>query len=726
LIGKCAVWACAQRKSNHVDFRRRSRFGAAMSPAETFAAAMRHHQAGQLAEAERLYGVVLAAEPAHLQALALSGALAHMAGRNGKAVDLFGRALAIGEDPNLHYNIGLAKWALGERVAAVAHWQRAIALHPNFAQAHMNLGNALREEGRIEDALPHLRQALHLQPSPFAHNNLGLALAGRGDPQAATHFRRAIDMDPAYPEPYLNLALELANQGEIEPALGFVRRSLQIKETPANKALFVRVASVLDVFTEDARLRALVTRAATESWERANDLASLATTLIKYDPRIDDPLLRWLLLSGPVCDLTLEAFLTASRAMLLESAERAPEAWRDEQLTFACALARQCYINEYVYAASDDELVRASRLRDMVITAGAAGKPAQIGAVAAYFPLHALPVADALLAHAWPEPVAALIDQQIREPRAEAACRTTIPRLTPIEDEVSRQVQQQYEQNPYPRWIAPEQRTKYESIDALMQRERPHAPYRALGSRALDVLIAGCGTGRHSIGVAQQFDGAKLLAIDLSAASLGYAKAHTEALGLTNIEYAQADILALGALGRTFDMIQSVGVLHHLGDPWAGWRVLTSLLRAGGVMFVGLYSERARRDVVAAREFIAARGYGSTADEIRRARQDLMAQEDEALRNAALFNDFFTLSECRDLLFHVQEHRLTLPQIKDLLAANGLTFLGFELDFRTTQKYAARFPADKAMTDLDCWHEFEQDAPYAFANMYRFWVQKPG
>jgi hypothetical protein len=52
--------------------------------------------------------------------------------------------------------------------------------------------------------------------------------------------------------------------------------------------------------------------------------------------------------------------------------------------------------------------------------------------------------------------------------------------------------------------------------------------------------------------------------------------------------------------------------------------------------------------------------------------------------------------------------------------------LGFELDFRTTQKYAARFPADKAMTDLDCWHEFEQDAPYAFANMYRFWVQKPG
>jgi len=712
-----------------VDFRDRSRFGATMSTADTFAAAMRHHQAGQLTEAERLYGEVLAAEPGHVQALVMCGALAHMAGRNGKAVDLFGRALAIGEDPNLHYNIGLAKWALGQRAEAAAHWKRAIALHPNFAQAHMNLGNALREDGRIEEALPHLRQALQLQPSPFAHNNLGLALAGRGDPQAATHFRRAIEMDPGYVEPYLNLALELSAQGEVAQALGFVRRSLQIKETPAGRALFVRIACLLDVFVEDAGLRGLVTRAVAEGWERASDLAPLATTLVKQNPRGDDPLLRWLLESGPICDLTLEAFLTASRATLLETAAKGAEAIRDDQLSFACALARQCFINEYVYAASGDELARARSLRDSVIATAGIGKaaqPMQIAAVAAYFPLHTLTVADALLTRPWPEPVAVVIDQQIREPRAEADCRAAVPRLTPIEDEVSRLVQQQYEQNPYPRWIAPERRLKYESVDAFMQHERPHAPYRPLGTRELDILVAGCGTGRHSIGVAQQFEQARVLAIDLSSASLGYAKARTGALGVTRIEYGQADILALGSLGRTFDMIQSVGVLHHLGDPWAGWHVLTSLLRPGGVMFVGLYSERARRDIIAARAFIAARGYQSTADDIRTARKDLMAEGDETLRNVALFNDFFTLSECRDLLFHVQEHRMTLPQIKDFLAANGLTFLGFELDFRTTQKYAARFPADKAMTDLDCWHQFEQDWPYAFANMYRFWIQKPG
>ena len=44
------------------------------------------------------------------------------------------------------------------------------------------------------------------------------------------------------------------------------------------------------------------------------------------------------------------------------------------------------------------------------------------------------------------------------------------------------------------------------------------------------------------------------------------------------------------------------------------------------------------------------------------------------------FNDFYSTSECRDLLFHVQEHRMTLPQIKAFLVAQELQFLGFEID----------------------------------------------
>jgi predicted Zn-dependent protease len=82
-----------------------------MNPAEALAAAMRHHQAGQIAQAEKLYAQVLAAEPTNLHALALSGALALTAFRNDDAIALFSRALAVNEQPDLHYNVGLAYWA---------------------------------------------------------------------------------------------------------------------------------------------------------------------------------------------------------------------------------------------------------------------------------------------------------------------------------------------------------------------------------------------------------------------------------------------------------------------------------------------------------------------------------------------------------------------------------------------------------------------------------------
>jgi hypothetical protein len=86
--------------------------------------------------------------------------------------------------------------------------------------------------------------------------------------------------------------------------------------------------------------------------------------------------------------------------------------------------------------------------------------------------------------------------------------------------------------------------------------------------------------------------------------------------------------------------------------------------------------------------------------------------------------DFYTVSGCRDLLFHVQEHRMTLPQIKAFIAANGLAFQGFDLDAATLQAYRTRYPADRVGTDLDCWHAFEEVYPNTFVRMYQFRVRK--
>jgi SAM-dependent methyltransferase len=251
------------------------------------------------------------------------------------------------------------------------------------------------------------------------------------------------------------------------------------------------------------------------------------------------------------------------------------------------------------------------------------------------------------------------------------------------------------------------------------------APLRNVAKGAIDILIAGCGTGQQALEAAERFPDARMLAIDLSLTSLSYARRKSDAHGKTGIDYAQADVLQLGSLGRTFDVIEASGVLHHLGEPLRGWSVLVSLLRPYGCMRLGLYSQIARHYITAARAEIAARGYRPVAEDIRRCRQELMGFDGGQLfANIATSVDFYTLSGCRDLLFHAQEHQHTLPEIAGFLAEHELEFLGFELDSAVLQEHARRHPEDRGARDLQAWDAFEREFPHIFSGMYQFWVQK--
>ena len=103
----------------------------------------------------------------------------------------------------------------------------------------------------------------------------------------------------------------------------------------------------------------------------------------------------------------------------------------------------------------------------------------------------------------------------------------------------------------------------------------------------------------------------------------------------------------------------------------------------------------------------------------------MAAADGSVLKSLTEADDFYAMSECRDLLFHVQEHRITLPEIKRFLAENDVQFAGFNLDAPILQRFAARFPERAALLDLDCWHRFETEAPGTFAGMYQFWLRKP-
>jgi SAM-dependent methyltransferase len=322
-----------------------------------------------------------------------------------------------------------------------------------------------------------------------------------------------------------------------------------------------------------------------------------------------------------------------------------------------------------------------------------------------------------LLNRKWPESLRGLVCQQVAEPFEEFEDRKSIPALTTVDDPVSLEVMHQYAENPYPRWTV--------NPLAVLAGEREMGVAGNDNQYAgADILIAGCGSGQHAFQAAQQFPDARVLAVDISLPSLAYARRKTREHGLRNIEYAQADILKLDSIGRSFDRIEAVGVLHHLADPEAGWRRLLSLLRPGGEMRIGLYSETARRTVIDLRAFIAERGFRPTPADIRKCRQEILRSHDERRwRTVIEVGDFYSTSGCRDLLFNVVEHRFTIPRIRSFLSEQRLSFLGFEPEPWVLEKFEREFPGAVA-GDLDRWHAFETANPQTFRRMYVFTVRK--
>jgi SAM-dependent methyltransferase len=542
---------------------------------------------------------------------------------------------------------------------------------------------------------------------------LALESAGKLD-DAARSYKRVVGLNPDHTEAHNNLARVFHAQGKAKDASVFYAHALALMPQLFQQYSGIRgtLTSLLPQLDEALRrqMAAWPKRLGESELFGEAGLAAIA----------DNPLLLVLLQSTPIRDVAFERLLTALRASLA-SAATAGKPVADPILGFACALARQCFINEYVFATTPDEDVQLEDLRRA--RSGASPSAMQIAALAMYAPLHTLPSASVLLERKWNPLIDAVLTQQLREPAQERQLRDLIPRLTQIEDEVSQRVRQQYEENPYPRWVHIAGQVAPMPIDQYLRDQFPTAAFTPLGkTSAVDMLIAGCGTGQVAIGSVQKHEGAQALAIDLSLTSLCYARRKTPAELASRIDYAQADILKLGSIDRSFDVIDACGVLHHMADPLAGWRILLSLLRPGGLMHLAFYSDVGRGDVAAARMFIAERKFGATPHDIRRCRQELLATP---LASVTRFTDFFTTSECRDLLFHVHEARVTIPVIKDFIRENGLKFIAFEFDLPVLMRQRAQFAAAGwSLADLDRWQEVETKYPDTFSGMYQFWVQK--
>jgi Flp pilus assembly protein TadD len=115
-----------------------------------------------------------------------------------------------------HFNLGIVLTGRGQVDEAIAHYQKALEIKPDYTEAHYNLGVVLAGRGRVDEAIAHYRKALEIKPDyAEACNNLGIILADRGEVDAAiAHFQKALEIKPDYAKAHNNLGVALRKRGQ--------------------------------------------------------------------------------------------------------------------------------------------------------------------------------------------------------------------------------------------------------------------------------------------------------------------------------------------------------------------------------------------------------------------------------------------------------------------------------------------------------------------------------
>jgi predicted O-linked N-acetylglucosamine transferase (SPINDLY family) len=213
--------------------------------AQLLNAALAHHQAGRLADAKALYSRILSRQPKHADALHFMGLLACQIGQSEAGIALMQESIAAYPSPIYYNNLGNALRDAHRLDDAVVVYRRAVELKPDYAEAHNNLGNALRETGDAAAALTSCARAIELRAGyAEAYNNLANALKDLGHLDGALiAYGKAIDANPAFAEAHLNLGVALQAKGHADAALECLRES--VKLAPQLAAAHEKLASAL-------------------------------------------------------------------------------------------------------------------------------------------------------------------------------------------------------------------------------------------------------------------------------------------------------------------------------------------------------------------------------------------------------------------------------------------------------------------------------------------------
>jgi SAM-dependent methyltransferase len=402
----------------------------------------------------------------------------------------------------------------------------------------------------------------------------------------------------------------------------------------------------------------------------------------------------------------------------------------DQSIPIIKAIASQCFTNEYIWDISDEDKKNISLVEDKtkktIINNGKI--PNSLILILSSF--KSLNKYIDLISHVEKnigkyEGISHVLQRQILDFNEESKLRKTIIQLTNIKDTTSKKVKNQYEENPYPRWLSVPKnlkKMKYgEYINNSLFKKIPKKEIESIS----DILIAGCGTGRHPAMIAAVDRDIQITAIDISKSSLSYGKRMAKKLDLQNIRWAQADILELDNIKNQYDLIESVGVIHHMKDPKKGFESLDRRLKKNGLLKLGLYARYFRKARLGPiKNYIAVNKLPPTIESIRKVRKYIFNNlKNPDFSPLATIPDYYNSSGFRDLLMHVQEWDYTTHEIQKMIK-DKYDFIGFTFFDHKIEDYKKKFPDDKFLNNLSNWDIFEKENPDFFSGMYQFWLQK--
>jgi len=600
-------------------------------------------------------------------------------------------------------------------------------------------------EGEEQEALTYIDQAISNAPNDAEcwYRKGQIHLAARALEHAEVAFQRALSLKPDVQRIRDRYAYTLFSRGRIVEAFQNYQQLVDTEDDPKTKSILFKCLRHLEVDHYNPILEQALCKYF--QWSDLNhyNLENITASLLchKYpledeNAQIDvlvlaeDKLFTLALQKIFFRNIYLEKLITAIRAYMLGE-YRQYQHLTVHLVPLAVSIALNAKNNDYIFWSSDEEEDTLDQLEKFISSASEISDKLieKLPLYAMYRPLSTLPNASEIARipqASWPKSIALLVDSLLHKPLQLHRYPARIARLGTIENSTSKAVQDQYETCPYPHWLALEDHPNLEYWQALKNGLLDFSPPALLYETPLEILIAGCGTGRQALEIASYINNVNVLAMDISRNSLHYAAVMADKYQIPNIQFIQADILNLEKLNKKFHIIECSGVLHHMEDPQLGAQFLTQRLKPDGILKLALYSKRARRDVIACRQMIAEKGLTSSLRDIRSFRQLLLSKNLSSQFQAIIqAPDFYTLNGCRDMLFHAHEEYFTPRKIWELCDNLSIDFLGFiALPLQVRVEYLTRFPGDMSMTNLLNWEEFEKEFPATFPAMYQFYGKK--